>query len=388
MSHFTVLVIGDDVEAQLAPFHEFECTGENDQYVQSIDETEKVRVEFAHATTRQLRAPDGTLHSPYADAFYRDPTPEETAKIGPIAGTGGGNGFSWTSKDWNDGRGYRTKVRQVPDGYEEIEVARNTVESFAEFVEGWHGKALVPFGATPDLAGDHKYGYARIGENGDVVEVIDRTNPNAKWDWWTIGGRWSGFFQMKPGVVGTLGKIGVPEMFASDAQRAELAIERVTKADTARKGDIDFDRMRDAAEQKAGARWDKANAIIAGRSVRLWPDVRAAFPEDIEAARKAFWAQDVVRGLRQSADDELRWFENDDLALWLGSREQCVFNARCGAICTHAVVKDGQWYERGEMGWFAIVHDEKPGEQWERQFASLLDGLPDDTTLTVVDCHI
>ncbi len=28
MSHFTVLVVGDNVEEQLAPFHEFECTGE------------------------------------------------------------------------------------------------------------------------------------------------------------------------------------------------------------------------------------------------------------------------------------------------------------------------------------------------------------------------
>lgn len=26
------------------------------------------------------------------------------------------------------------------------------------------------------------------------------TNPNAKWDWWTIGGRWSGLLKLKPGV--------------------------------------------------------------------------------------------------------------------------------------------------------------------------------------------
>lgn len=26
MSHFTVLVIGDDPELQLAPYHEYECT--------------------------------------------------------------------------------------------------------------------------------------------------------------------------------------------------------------------------------------------------------------------------------------------------------------------------------------------------------------------------
>lgn len=34
MSHFTVLVIGPNYEEQLAPYHEFECTGCDDEYVQ------------------------------------------------------------------------------------------------------------------------------------------------------------------------------------------------------------------------------------------------------------------------------------------------------------------------------------------------------------------
>ena len=33
MSHFTVLVIGENIDQQLAPFHEFECTGTNDEFV-------------------------------------------------------------------------------------------------------------------------------------------------------------------------------------------------------------------------------------------------------------------------------------------------------------------------------------------------------------------
>ena len=37
MSHFTVLVIGDDVEKQLQPYHEYECTGVKDEYVKWID---------------------------------------------------------------------------------------------------------------------------------------------------------------------------------------------------------------------------------------------------------------------------------------------------------------------------------------------------------------
>ena len=46
MSHFVVLVVGPDPEAQLQPYHEFECTGTIDQYVQSVDILEEARASW------------------------------------------------------------------------------------------------------------------------------------------------------------------------------------------------------------------------------------------------------------------------------------------------------------------------------------------------------
>ena len=43
MSHFTVLVVGEDADKQLAPYHEFECTGVDDQYILDIDITDEAR---------------------------------------------------------------------------------------------------------------------------------------------------------------------------------------------------------------------------------------------------------------------------------------------------------------------------------------------------------
>lgn len=45
MSHFAVLVIGDDVAKQLQPYHEYECTGVKDKYVIEVDKTKKVEVQ-------------------------------------------------------------------------------------------------------------------------------------------------------------------------------------------------------------------------------------------------------------------------------------------------------------------------------------------------------
>jgi hypothetical protein len=40
------------------------------------------------------------------------------------------------------------------------------------------------------------------------------------------------------------------------------------------------------------------------------------------------------------------------------------------------------------MGWFACVSDEKDEAVWHREFSDLFDGLPDNTLITIVDCHI
>ena len=52
MSHFSVLVIGPNVDKQLAPYHEFECTGVNDEFIQEVDLTSDFRL-------RGIRFEDG-----------------------------------------------------------------------------------------------------------------------------------------------------------------------------------------------------------------------------------------------------------------------------------------------------------------------------------------
>ena len=56
--------------------------------------------------------------------------------------------------------------------------------------------------------------------------------------------------------------------------------------------------------------------------------------------------------------------------------EQYVQNESNGAVGTLAVVKDGKWHERGE----------KDRETWHSIFFELLNELPGDELLTVVEC--
>lgn len=366
MSHFTVLVATkadsrDDLAAALQPYHEFESTGTEDQYVVDVDETEALRGQWQEGTTTRLRSPDGNLHEPYDDQFYRDPTAEDIAKLGPLVGTGWAGGISYTSKDWGDGRGYRAKVKFTPDGWEEVKVPLREAQTFREWVKDYTSRDEVLPG------GRAKYGWTEVtslGPEGKVVRCIDRTNPNKKWDWWAVGGRWSGMLTLKPNA------------------KTQNGMGR--SCDSARKGDVDMESKIKVETTKAGTDWDEAHAIIAGRTWMAWDEVRQKHGAKMDKARKVYWGQEALRALSES--ERFRWgFDQDDFLL-----DRATYARRKGlqAAMTFAILHNGEWHEKGEMGMWATVFNEKDRESWEDEWFRVYNSIPDDYTITVVDCHI
>lgn len=53
------------------------------------------------------------------------------------------------------------------------------------------------------------------------------------------------------------------------------------------------------------------------------------------------------------------------------------------ALCT----PEGEWYERGRMGWFGMVAEEKPGKDWQAIRSEVLSAYPEHS-IVGVDCHI
>lgn len=52
------------------------------------------------------------------------------------------------------------------------------------------------------------------------------------------------------------------------------------------------------------------------------------------------------------------------------------------------ITPNGEWVERGEMGWFGISSNEMNEDEWDAKFREYLKTLDKDVILTVVDCHI
>jgi hypothetical protein len=298
MTHFVVLVIGDDVEGQLAPYHEFECTGINDQYVVDVDKTAEARADY--------------------EGHKDDPD-------------------------------YPT---------------------FRAFLEGWYGaEKICEPGQEPDRNGEHKWGWVKIDEHGEAVQYVDRTNPNKKWDWYSIGGRWSGYFLLRQEAAATA-VLGRPGTFG----RGYDVDARTT--DQAPKREIDFEAMAARARRIANENYDKWLTKDKGRVDAAWlydikhtDDAQARWEACSTEAEREAWRASVT------ADD-------------LETRESYVERRTRRAGITRCIVKDGVWMERGQAGWFGIFNDVMSEDEWDRRYWDLIESLPDDTTLTIVDCHI
>lgn len=364
MSHFTVLVIGEKPEVSLAPYHKFECTGVDDQYVQDIDITEEARTDYESQTATRLRDGSGAIHNPFDE-----------------------RGEWRTEFSREDGEGFmRRRKLFVPAGYEEVEVPRKDVETFAKFVSDNYGYTPIALSSgnvltavSTILKEEHKYGYALADENGTITKVVRRSNPAKKWDWYMLGGRWNGFFRLKAGAAS--GTISEPSWTAQYGG----ACADTGQADQARKRDIDFEAMRNEAGEKARTQWEAAHRITGSQVWESWKSVRERIVK-IDEARTFYHYQPAIKAFRESKDDRFThpFAELDEFLL---PSSVFVQQARDGAVSTWAIVHDGQWIEKTAMGWWGMSAEVDQTE-WDRKHTELIDSLPDDTLLSVYDCHI
>lgn len=266
MSHFTVLVslketTSEALDKALQPFHEFECTGVNDEYVIFVE---------ADESTDELKS--------------------------------------------------------------EYEDCRNDFNCFSEFLSDY-------------------YGYS-INDDG----VIGRfTNPNAQWDWWVIGGRWSG----------------------------KLIDKKGNQGDQFYKKDIDYDAMKKSSVKSKIVDYEKAQSAFGGELFMSWQEVMKDESLSLDEKRAKYHEQPAVTRFKNAFNNP--FVSADEFNM---DRESFVKKSEFEGISTFAIIHDGNWIEKGDMGWFGCVSGEKDASDWQEVYEKALSKIPDDNYLVVVDCHI
>ena len=377
MSHFTVLVVGpkthEEIEEALYPYWELDLSAEDAK----VDPRSEFCVEcsLADATQKWEDYKSGcpnTEQYNYAFKTFFEPNHEKEDFLNPDRNTfrvdRGDRKGRWTHKD-----------KEAFEAW----CAENGLDSWSVMYGHEEGKYDNVFAYMQEYEGypydedEQAFGYYR--------------NPNAKWDWYQIGGRWDGFFKLKEDA-----KLNSPVLV--QGQKSWTMEDEVIpddRVDMIQLCDIDFEGMKVDNMKKAEGWWKEAWEKHPGRT-------EPPTEKEIESVLNEQGWKDRVK--RQKHKDEMTEEEYREAAIenimdrgksfrdfMFGIRENDTketYVERCSATSTFAVIKDGKWYEKGEMGWWGCVSDEKDGEDWEEQFSALMEDLPQDTYLTLIDCHI
>lgn len=364
MSHFTVLVVGkipEDVEDQLAPYQENNMGDCPEEFLQFEDKEDYLKEQYNTGKCNEFSCASScswgqSISKENFDIISKGKVGDKIV-LTITKSPGLGLGYFRANEHYHC---YNGSINKCPtehvwvkvnkiietthpdpnvcfDGKIEVELVENPkkvpfkklYKTFDEFCKKWEG-----YSERDKKTG--RYGYWH--------------NPNSKWDYYQIGGRWAGYFKLKNGAGGMVGT----KSWCNKGK--EIPSGRV---DQAKKGDIDFDCMRAENFEKYSRMYDEFEALMKTN------------PQ--EAKNNAYWKFGI-----QNQDDKDNFVPE--------TREK--YLKRHSNPSTFAVIKDGKWYEKGQMGWWAMVSNEKDAEKWDEEFEKLLADLPDDALLTVVDCHI
>ena len=380
MSHFTVLVVGDNPEKQLEPFNE-----QDEKYINYFNDcTEEVLEKWNGGTRSEFYCSSNSSWGMRVDKdVYNDIKNINVNKI--FSHTVVKEGFSYFQKDGK----YRLYYREddnynggdiwvkcdsvITTDHPNSNICFNGViflqkidppkkikfsdqyDSIDNFAEEWFGYEK----------NNNKYGYYN--------------NKNAKWDWYSLGGRWAGFFKLKLDTEGKQGHHAAKECTKIDGTHVEDL--PVYKVDQCKKGDIDIEGMKLEAKIDALLRYQEFIEKLGDNEMPpKWNEFREKFNDNINEAKKQYNSLKSVETLRKGKYYEFQHF--------LCTEKEYVNNAVNNCLTTFAVLKDGKWYERGEMGWWGITMNKKENDVWNEEFMKMFENIPDNTLVSVYDCHI
>jgi hypothetical protein len=156
-------------------------------------------------------------------------------------------------------------------------------------------------------------------------------NPNGRWDWYEIGGRWKDVLVIKDDAQGYSGT-WIHEKENPEGKPYKFIAQAFKK-------DVD---------------WVMTYALERKRNERLYDEME---PE----------ARDKWEYQGKTREDYVRNYS------WLP---------------IHSVLIDGEWQDSDEMNWSNMKGDDEEYKKWGQHIQSIIDRCDEDELLTIVDCHI
>lgn len=343
MSHFSVAIrvpaatalsdVPGEIERMLLPYKE-QLEPKTKPFFKFVDDEDEYLKEYENETTECVRLPGGELVSKYEGRFYHHE----------------GDPFS----------GKRKFV--LPEGAELVSAPiKERYPTFEAFVANYHGVKK-----REETTG--RYGHWE--------------NPNAKWDWYQIGGRWSDKLPVKTELETVIG---------DRSWSNESEPRKTNHADGCRLNNINWDHIAAESEVRLYKFWEEWQAFAAGKKFGFFsgPRDRAVDIGLVECKdanelagdewRTSKWERQTTPGVDRF--DVLKKISLEDL--------QTTYVAAFNNLATYAALDGNGWRAPGKMGWFGVSSDEPEDKMaFLNAFNAWLRGGDQNDWLVIVDCHI
>lgn len=210
-------------------------------------------------------------------------------------------------------------------------------------------------------------------------------NPNAKWDWYQVGGRWTGQLLLKEeAVVAKTGVRGQPSLLAVHYHPDSVNTDP-HMADAAQFKDVDWKAMNKSVKEEVRKFVEQVQQIRAHQATgadNLPDGTHPLFGP---------WQAMVELGIVERTDPEGDWSLQKFHIKNLTFEEAMERYASYWKWRTWAVIdEEGRWHEKATMGWWGM-HDGDPDDvmTWCNFFwHDFIEGTDPETWVVVVDCHI
>ena len=312
MSHFAVAVIVDkldekEIDKMLAPYQENNMGDCPKEYLEFVSIADEYRERYKTGTRRMVLVDNKKLLSEYDEMFEK--------------------------KYQEEGRPYMTTTYEVPEKYRKIDIPYKLLyPTFDEFMTEYENEK------KDKEAND--YGYWE--------------NPNRKWDWYSIGGRWNRGLLVKEDI--SVEDLGGPSWlnFSSERKEAPLGYRWVNACKIK---DLELNKMTEGEYEKEKRFWE---LVVEGQE-----------PKDEKE-------KDIISWSYRKDYYTKRYSSKEEYAKW-----QSMFSV-------FAMLDERGWHEKGEMGWWGIDNSTGDSEKAfiERFNAELKNVENQNKYIVIVDCHI
>lgn len=213
------------------------------------------------------------------------------------------------------------------------------------FIKNWYGAHAAVRRTTP---------------GGAVIDTFTTYNPDSKWDWWTVGGRWSG------SLPGAQGKDIVEVASLADAAEVVSRYEA---------------RFRGIYREFLAATEGLERPTLLPHEMAEKQGITVEQARENYSALPWVLAADGVSEKHKLGGVFTPWAH----LFWADTEEEFLAEHAAPDVPFAYIDRSGAWKSPEDMGWFGVSSKKSSRAEYVKEYRKARDA---STWLAVVDCHI